>query len=578
MSGTIDRGLERRIRRPFVTIAIMLAVILMAAACSGGSSMDGGPELALQARPAKAEAMASPGPAHIAPGELRAALADMLQNPQQAIYREYLAGLNVSGGDKALAIYGQNAYQPYWITAEGHFTPIGAVLVERLESAGMEALDPATYHVRQIHEAMARGSANGLAAAELLLSDALIRYSADLRGRKDRDSSLLARAAAAGNFPIFLDNLAPPDPGYKRLRDALVRYNAISMVGGWQTIPGGPTLRPGDSDSRVSMLRRRLALSGDLPETADAERSDFDTELEFAVKRFQGRNGLTQDGAVGTRTLDMLNIPVEDRLAQLAENLQLQRRPESRIGERAIVVNIAAFELTMFDGGREVLRSRTVVGQPGWETPRLVSELKWLEINPTWSVPRRIVAEEIMPRLRKQGTDYLEKRGFRIFDAKWQEMDARELDFAAIDGDNLPFILRQDPGPANPLGNVKFMFPNEEAIFLHDTRARRLFNRTRRAMSHGCVRVEAANKLALFLLREEGWTEEGYRKIMNSGQPYRVRLSKPMPIHIVSRTAWVDADGLAQFRDDPYAGAPKLQVALNLQEIPYRNSAPETFR
>lgn len=274
----------------------------------------------------------------------------------------------------------------------------------------------------------------------------------------------------------------------------------------------------------------------------------------------------------------MLNIPVEDRLAQLAENLQLQRRPESRIGERAIVVNIAAFELTMFDGGREVLRSRTVVGQPGWETPRLVSELKWLEINPTWSVPRRIVAEEIMPRLRKQGTDYLEKRGFRIFDAKWQEMDARELDFAAIDGDNLPFILRQDPGPANPLGNVKFMFPNEEAIFLHDTRARRLFNRTRRAMSHGCVRVEAANKLALFLLREEGWTEEGYRKIVNSGQPYRVRLSKPMPIHIVSRTAWVDADGLAQFRDDPYAGAPKLQVALNLQEIPYRNSAPETFR
>lgn len=563
MSGTFNRGLEGRMRRPFVTIVIMLAVILMAAACSDGSSKDGGPALALQARPPGAEALGLPGQRGVAPGELRAALADLFHSPQQAVYREHLAGLNISGGDKAFAIYGKNAYRPFWVTAEGHFTPAGAILIDRLESAGIEALDSASYNVRQIHAAAARGGAIDLAAAELLLSDALIRYSADLKARKDRDSSLLARASTADDFSAFLDGLPPSDPGYQRLRDALVRYNAIAMVGGWQAIPDGPTLRPGDTHSRVSMLRRRLALSGDLPETADAERSDFDAELELAVKRFQGRNGLAPDGAVGPRTLDMLNIPVEARLAQLAENLRLQRQPESRIGERAVVVNIAAFELTIFDGGREVLRSRTVVGQPGWETPRLVSEVKWLEINPTWSVPQRIAAEEIVPRLRKQGTDYLEKRGFRVFDTRWQEMDAETLDLAAIDTENLPFILRQDPGPANPLGNVKFMFPNDEAIFLHDTRSRRLFDHSRRALSHGCVRVEAADDLAIFLLREEGWTAEDYRKIVNSGQPYRVRLRNPMPIHIVTRTAWVDADGLVNFRDDPYADAKNLQVALN---------------
>jgi murein L,D-transpeptidase YcbB/YkuD len=543
----------------------MLAVILMTAACSSGSqnSPNAGPELALQARPSGVEALVHSDAGRVAPGELRATLANMVLNPGLLPGQGNPAGLPVPTGKELNTIYAERQYQPFWITAKGHFTPQGALLVDRLESAGMDGLNPADYGVKEVHAAMLQGGAAGLAMAELILSDALVRYSADLKVQKARDAGILLQAAASRDFAAYLDRLAPSDPGYARLRDALVRYNAIAMVGGWENIPVGPTLRIGDTHDRVSVLRRRLALSGDLPEDANAEIAYFDEELEQAVKRYQHRNGLDTDGAVGRRTLETMNVPVATRITQLAENLRLQRRPESRIGERAIYVNLAAYELIVLNGGREVLRSRTVIGQPGRETPRMVSELQWLEINPTWAVPRRIAAEEIVPRLRRQGTEYLEKRGFRVFDAKWREMDKAELDLAAIEGGNLPFTLRQDPGPANPLGNVKFMFPNNQAIFLHDTRQRRLFGRTKRALSHGCVRVEAADELALFLLREEGWTQAHYAKVLKSGQPHRVKLRQPIPIHIVTRTAWVEADGMVQFRNDPYGRGRNMQVASN---------------
>lgn len=283
----------------------------------------------------------------------------------------------------------------------------------------------------------------------------------------------------------------------------------------------------------------------------------------MAVERFQRCHGLTPDGAVGARTLAALNLPAAARARQLAANLRLQRKPESRFGDRAIVVNVAAFELIMYDGGKEVLRSRTIIGQPDWETPRLTSEIRWLEINPTWSVPRNIAVRDIMPKLRRDGTDYLDKRGFRLFDVQSRALDAATVDLAAIKGDRMPFILRQDPGPRNPLGNVKFMFPNDESIYLHDTPSRRLFKRADRAMSHGCVRVESAAKLALLLLREEGWTAANYKKVLKAGKTYRVKLHNPMPLHIVTWTAWVDAHGTVQFRNDPYLQGESLQVASN---------------
>ena len=572
MSGIRSaKGLDVGRKRPLVTIMIMLAVIFMAAACSSGSvettQPAGKTALALQAVPAPGETLeqldARQPVSPVRSIALERTLADMLGNSGSITYRNSAAGWSVPTDISVATVYRNRGYRPIWVSGDGRFTPRGVLLIDRLADARMDAMDPATYRTETIRNAMAQGDAVGLAAAELMLSEALIRYSADLWDRKDKDISLLGRAAAAEVFGAFLRDLPPTDPAYARLRDALAKYNAIVMVGGWETIPAGGTLRSGASDSRVPALRRRLAFSGDLPEDVETETTYFGGELEKAVKRFQARHGLAQDGAVGAKSLKVLNVPAEVRAEQLAENLRLQRKPESRFGDRAIVVNVAAYELVMFDGGKEVLRSRTIVGLPDWETPRLVSELKWLEINPTWSVPRNIAVKEIMPKLRRDGIEYLDKRGFRLFDAKWQELDSGEVDLAAIKGDALPFILRQDPGPRNPLGNVKFNFPNGESIYLHDTPSRRLFKRANRAISHGCVRVEAAANLAMSLLREEGWTQADYDRVLKSGKTYRVKLHNPMPIYIITRTAWVEADNSVQFRNDPYEKGKSLQLALN---------------
>lgn len=562
MSGAEIRGLDATRKNPLVIIAIMFGVIFLAAACTGEVSPRTADTVAAsRANPALGEAPARPG--EFKAIALEAMLADMLGNPGSTTYRVSAAGWTGPASVTAAAIYRNRDYRPLWVTGEGRFTPQGALLIERLAGAEMDALDATDYRVEKIRAVMAQGDMIGLSAAELLLSDALLRYSADLRDQTDLDINVLGHAASAKDFGAFLDGLAPSDPGYKRLRDAFVKYKSIIMVGGWETIPAGGTLRPGASDSRVPALRRRLALSGDLPEGANTEAIQYDAELEMAVKHFQARHGLTPDGVIGARSLVVLNVPAETRAEQLAENLRLMRKPESRFGDRAIVVNLAAFEMVMYSGGKEILRSRTIIGQPDWETPRIASELQWLEINPTWSVPRRIAVEEIMPKLRRGGVEYLDKRGFRLFDRKWRELDSETLDLASIEGDRLPFILRQDPGPRNPLGTVKFMFPNNEAIYLHDTPSRRAFKRVNRAISHGCVRVEAATEMAMALLREKGWTQADYDRVLKSGKTYRVNLDNPMPIHIVTRTVWVDADNNVQFRNDPYANGQNLQLALN---------------
>ncbi len=566
MSGRSAGGLDANKKRPFVIIAIMLAVIFMAAACSAVPEFvePADSALALQAAPGMRvtpdRSADKPPAASASTIALGSTLADMLGDPGSTIYSASAVGWTVPADPSVAVVYRNRGYRPLWVSGDGRLTPRGAMLLGRLTHAEVDALDPAAYRIDTIRKALAQGDAIGLSAAELMLSEALMRYSADLWDRKDKDISLLARAAAAEHFGVFLNDLAPADRAYKRLRNALARYNAIVLVGGWDTIPTDKALRLGLSDNRVIALRRRLALTGDLRADANTERTYFDSELEIAVKRFQRRHGLVPDGAVGADSLVALNIPAEIRAAQVAVNLRLQRKPESRVGNRAIVVNIAAYDLVMIDGGREIMRTRTIVGQPGRETPNMISELKWLEINPTWSVPRRTAVEEIMPRLRIDGTDYLSKRGIRLFDRKWQELDAESFDMAALNGDHLPFILRQDPGPANPLGNVKFMFPNNQAIYLHDSPSRRLFNRSSRALSHGCVRVSGAAQLAMLLLEEEGWTRERYNKVVAAGKTYRVRLHNPMPIYIITRTVWVEADNSIHFRDDPYENGGNLQL------------------
>lgn len=460
--------------------------------------------------------------------------------------------------------YRDRGYRPVWIH-EGVLGARGRELVDRLAAAREDAVDADSYWLDTIQSAVAQGDAAGLVTAELLLSRALIEHEHNLRlhGRAVHPRVLLAGAALSYDFAGYLDGLVPADGNYRRLRTALLRYRLMADMGGWDPVPTGRSLRPGDTDPRVVALRRRLAASGDLPGWVGTDSAVYDETLAIAVKRFQARHGLDADGVVGDNSIAAMNVPVVVRIAELTRNLRDLREPQFHFGDNAVVVNIAAAELVVLENGEEVLRSRTIIGQPGWETPRLNSLIETIEINPTWTVPRRIALEEIVPTARKRGFGYLHKRGFRLYDIRSRELDATAVDWEAVDRNYLPFVMRQAPGPANPLGDVKFLFDNEYSVYLHDTQARHLFDRSARALSHGCVRVKEADDLALALLKHEGWTAERYAQTVAGGRTTRITLEQPVPVHLVTITAWVDPDGEVQFREDPYAPETDTRMAAN---------------
>ena len=485
--------------------------------------------------------------------ELRAALADSLAAP--AIPHPDSLAERLEARDRALAaLYEARGFEPIWVDANGA-NERGLELFRRLASARADALNPEHYALGKIAAPLGGGDAHSLASAELYFSRALMRYAADLRGIDNYDPMVVALAGSTLDFGNYLDTLVPANPDYRRLRAAMKLYMAIEEDGGWTPVPRGGKLKRGVSGPRVLDLRSRLGATGDLA-AADALSTSqlFDKALAAAVKRFQARHGLVADGIAGKRTLAALNVPVRDRIATLTDNLERYRDSESRFGDRAVIVNVAAAELIVIEDAKVVLRSRAIVGKRGWRTPLMSSTITAIELNPTWTVPRSIALSEIVPGVAKGGEDYLRKRGFRLFDTRSRELDMSAIDWSTVGGDRLPFILRQDPGPRNALGHVKFLFANDHDIYLHDTPGRRLFARANRAISHGCVRVRQADALALVLLKHEtGWNRKAYERALAGGETIRLGLRRPMPLHLVSFTAWVKPDGTVQFRDDHYS-------------------------
>lgn len=326
--------------------------------------------------------------------------------------------------------------------------------------------------------------------------------------------------------------LARPAPtGLAAARDA---YAAIVAAGGWPQLSTTEKLELGSQAPEVLTLRTRLQLSGDLAMEVPA--SDvFDAVLDEAVRRFQRRHGLEVDGIVGPRTRAALNVSAAERLATIKLNL---RRIEALplVAGTQLVLNIAGAELTVLEDGKPVATHRAIVGRSDWQTPLLTSAITRLDLNPVWTVPPRIVREELLPSIRKN-PGYLEREGIR----------------ASRDPQTGQVTYRQPAGPDNPLGVVRFFFPNPHAVFLHDTPGKALFERAQRNFSHGCVRVERALELALYLLRNEtAWPVDRITAVLDSGVTEEAMLTRPVPITLTYLTAWVDTAGVLQFRNDVY--------------------------
>lgn len=328
----------------------------------------------------------------------------------------------------------------------------------------------------------------------------------------------------------------------ERLARALDAYRAIEAGGGWPSVGDGPTLEPGMADGRVPALRRRLAASGDLP--SGPERDAYDADLAGAVRRFQARHGLAIDGRVGRATLAALNVAAADRRWQVERNLaRFQALPA--LGAAYVQVNIASMLLDAVDQGRVQLHMPVVVGDVKHPTPVFSSRLAGVVFNPDWTVPTSIARNEILPRLRRE-PGYLAASAIRLLDRP-QDPFGATIDWQAYQG--APPRLRQDPGPRNALGLVKFDLPNPYDVYLHDTPSKRLFALPRRAFSHGCIRVSRPRDLAAWALAVDGAAVE---QAITAGATTRMPVQREIQVHVLYMTAFVDPDGAVQFREDLY--------------------------
>jgi len=355
--------------------------------------------------------------------------------------------------------------------------------------------------------------------------------------------------------------------GYRLLRQTLFRYLWIRDRGGWpQLPPQGPVLKMGDVGDEVSRIRRQLKVVGDLSEDTP-ESEMFDSDMERAVRHFQYRHGLEQDGIVGRKTRAALAVPVEQRILQLTINLERWRGLPRDLGGRYIMVNSAAFLLQAHAGDRVPLEMRVIVGRKNLQTPTFSESMRYLIVNPYWHVPNKIARVDLIPALLRD-PGYFSSHHIRVL-SSWRE-DAMELDPLSVRWSEylsrraIPFQLRQDPGPHNALGRIKFMLPNRYSVYLHDTPSKQLFKHTVRTFSHGCVRVEKPLELANYVLGGgvDGRTPSALESIIQQGKTRTILLPRPVPVYVVYMTAWVDPRGKVHFQRDIYQRDQRLAARM----------------
>jgi murein L,D-transpeptidase YcbB/YkuD len=491
-----------------------------------------------------------------------------------------VAGERLREPDLLVRFYMARNFRPGWFDREGVYLE-SEDLLQALRQAELDALAPHGYHLAALEKQLGKPleSAVELAQLDLLLTDAFFHYARRLRYgevpttwemhlRRAPEAALidaLERGLSDHRLVRVLDEQAPPYRGYRRLRLMLARYRAVQRRGGWPVVQGGPMLRRGSQGERVKRLRWRLVASGDIPDRNTRNEAYFDRALEKAVRRFQRRHGLVPDGRVGGRTLQVLNVPVAERIRQLRLNMERWRWLPRELGERYIIVNSAAFELGIYEKGQPLRKMRVIVGRRSRQTPGMVSHIDKLVINPYWYVPETVVGD-LLPKL-KRDPGLLSRKGLRVFSdlqGAGREVDPTHVKWSRYGetGKPFPYTLRQDPGPGNALGQVKFLFPNEQGIYLHDTPAQYLFKRHERALSSGCVRLDEPLTLARYLLSTNGWSPQRFEKVLQSGKPTPVALEAPVPVVLGYWTAWVNGVNELHFQDDRYHRDARIAAAL----------------
>jgi L,D-transpeptidase YcbB len=492
-----------------------------------------------------------------------------------------VADREITSADLVAQIYEQRGFEPLW-TGPGR----SAALLRVLRSAEADGLDPAFYHVAAL---ASMGETPGIAetaALDVLRTDALVQLAHDLRfGRVDPgrlDASWnVARPAAdpsadeiialatSPDLDAAVQRLRPANPLYASLRTALASYRAMAAGTPWPVLKAGGPMRRDSADERVPVLRARLTAEGDLAVHRGIDRDSgaaapdvFDDALDAAVRRFQHRHGLNEDGVVGPLTIAELNVPAATRVDQIRLNLERARWVLHDLEPDFVAVNIAGQRVYVVVGGEVVWESRTVVGAPYTRTPVFSAPMRYIDLNPTWTVPPGITGEILAAIRRDPG--YLARQNIRVIDRSGRTVDRSSIDFSRYSGRTFPWVFRQDPGPGNALGLIKFLFPNPYNVYLHDTPARSLFERDTRTFSHGCIRVEDPLRLAEILLDDPvRWNRAALVDSIATGRTRSVHLASPVPVLILYWTASADLHDEVHFYRDVYGRDAALLRALD---------------
>jgi L,D-transpeptidase YcbB len=468
-------------------------------------------------------------------------------------------------------------------------------MIYSIRNVSLDGLNPEDYHLSAI-EVLAQKiitadsvDIKDIAALEILLTDSFLILSTHLAGGKTDSETIDPQWKAAKrivrlDLQDFIDatirknkiieglqELTPKHQEYLNLKKALIKYRWFGKNGGWEVFTTQlQKIEAGMRHPDIALLRKRLAVTQGYIEYYEEDEELFDSVLLDHVLLFQVRNGLTPDGVIGKATIEAMNIPVEKRIASIEANLERWRWLSDDLGEQYIKVNIANFELQVVEKDKIVFMTHAIVGRSFRETPVFSSSLTYLVLNPDWTVPPTILNEDIIPAVINN-PGYLIKNQLKVFRFDGTEVNPLTIDWDSIATYGFPYRVLQDPGPKNALGNVKFIFPNKYNVYIHDTPSRYLFKRTNRSFSSGCIRVEDPLDLAAWLMKDNPkWTPDLINDFVEKGETKTIRLTKPIPVHIIYLTAWASDDGVVYFRNDLYNRDKELLSALK-QRPPSEN-------
>jgi murein L,D-transpeptidase YcbB/YkuD len=563
---------------------MMLALaVAVAGACKGRHSGQSGGEVVTWVPPRP------PAISGVATDAVKTAI-------QQRLTSAKPKGVDADTWRHVRVLYADYANAPLWLDSDGLSHDRVGELADALASADSDAVRIEDYpidtltHAVEAFRSSSSVTADQLADVDVLMTTTYAALGEDLltgqvnprsvsqswfiNPREEHIDSALAQTLREGPLDQAIRLIRPQDPVYDALRTQLFHYRELAAKGNWPTVPKGPPLKPGQTDSRARLtaLAERLRAEGYLAEDwspvagdttqSAAAKIQYDSVLAGAVAQFQAHHDIGVDSMLGPETVESLNKPVTYRLGQIAGNLERYRWLPRTLGSRYIFVNVPAFELRAFDDGKQVLQMKVIVGADynNRATPVFSDSMEYVIFRPYWNVPDSIAAKEIYPKAEAD-PGYLDRNDYEI---------------ARIDGKER---VRQRPGPKNSLGLIKFMFPNDFNIYLHDTPQGELFEKDVRAFSHGCIRLQHPDELGQFVL---GWPIDSVRHEMQEGRDdHRVNLTQKIPVYIVYFTTYVrDGDKLLHFGNDLYARDGKLvdAVAQAAAGDPASARAVETLR